>query len=168
VAVAAVVSASPAAGVMSAATPVVSSAQRVCQEAPAALEPSLEEVIAFGGISGVEAVRSSAHISSQPDADMSQMERAMRVAQLRNTPASPGTKQIPKFSILSFSDDEVVDRASRLGISMGNSVDEVLSSVWGIKNLEEARTLTIKKKSTRGFKQGRGSFLFNLKCVTFM
>jgi hypothetical protein len=83
--------------------------------------PSLDDVIAFGGIACADesAVRSSARIARQADADTPQLDRAMRNAQLRND-YTAGISP-PKHSILSFSDDLIIDRAKRLGVSLGSN-----------------------------------------------
>ncbi|XP_071680630.1 uncharacterized protein [Lolium perenne] len=53
--------------------------------------PTMEEVIAFGGIPQPSLdVRTSARLGGQPDGDMSQMEKAMRNAQLRDGASSIG------------------------------------------------------------------------------
>nr|XP_051200394.1 uncharacterized protein LOC127313962 [Lolium perenne] len=55
------------------------------------VQPTLEEVIAFGGIpkSSVQ-VRSSSRLENMPNVDMPQMEKAKMATQLRQTPASSG------------------------------------------------------------------------------
>jgi hypothetical protein len=53
----------------------------------AAKEYSNDEVVAFGGIPAPSAdIRSSSRIRAQDNADLPQMERAMRMAQLRDSP----------------------------------------------------------------------------------
>jgi hypothetical protein len=65
--------------------------------------PSTEEVIAFGGIpKPTLGVRSSTRLGGQPNADMSQMERAMKNAQLRDESFSPGQFLKPTFLLLIF------------------------------------------------------------------
>jgi hypothetical protein len=103
----------------------------------------MAELIAFGGILGMTrtGIRSSVRIRAQPDADSTQLERAIRITQLRDSPSTSGIKSKPKFSILSFSDAEIVDRDGKLGVSLGSSPSKVLDSVKSIKVLEEDRTL---------------------------
>ena len=80
--------------------------------------PSVEDVIAFGGIPTPVAtqVRSSSRIGNQPDADATQMERAMKNAQIRNEFFNSGKKLHTKLSFLSMSDDEIVQKANRIGV----------------------------------------------------
>jgi hypothetical protein len=110
-------------------------------------KPSVEEVIAFGGIPCPHAneVRISKRIGAHSDADLTQMERAMKNTQMRNSVNSGN--HVPKFSILSIPDIEIKERADRMGISLGKSFDEVASSINGIKNREGERTLLILKKN---------------------
>jgi hypothetical protein len=110
-------------------------------------KPSVEEVIAFGGIPCPHAneVRISKRIGAQSDADLTRMERAMKNTQMRNSVNSGN--HVPKFSILSIPDIEIKERADRMGISLGKSFDEVASSINGIKNREGERTLLILKKN---------------------
>jgi hypothetical protein len=110
-------------------------------------KPSVEDVIASAGIPcpAANEVRISKRIGAQSDADLTQMERAMKKTQLRNSVNSGN--HIPKFSILSIPDTEIKERANRMGISLGKSFDEVASSINGIKNREGERTLLIMQKN---------------------
>jgi hypothetical protein len=110
-------------------------------------KPSVEEVIAFGGIPRPTAteVRISERIGAQSDADLTQMERAMKKTQMRNSINSGN--HVPKFSIISIPDSEIEKRAKCMGISLGKSFDEVASSINGIKNHEGERTLLILQKN---------------------
>jgi hypothetical protein len=110
--------------------------------------PSTEEVIAFGGIpKPTLGVRSSTWLGGQPNADMSQMERAMKNAQLRAESFSPGQFMKTTYSIVNIPDSEISKRADCLGISLGKSQDEICKSIKGIKMVEEERILTILKKN---------------------
>jgi hypothetical protein len=55
--------------------------------------PTLEEVVAFGGIPNplMSEVRSSERIRAQPNADATQLQRAMQSAQRRHAYGTPGT-----------------------------------------------------------------------------
>jgi hypothetical protein len=109
--------------------------------------PSLEEIIAFGGIPKPSGnVRSSTRLGGQPNADMPQMEKAMMKAQSRDESFSSGQFTIPMHSIINIPDSEIVKRADRLGISLGNSAGEIGKSVKGLKMVEEERILTILEK----------------------
>lgn len=113
-----------------------------------AVRPTMEEVIAFGGIPQPSlGVRSSIRIGGQPGGDMLQMEKAMRIAQSKDASSCVGKSLSPKFSITNMSDDEIMHKAERLGISLGKSEGEVVKSIKGIKLLEEDRILTILQKN---------------------
>jgi hypothetical protein len=78
--------------------------------------PSLEEVIAFGGIQKPTAgVRSSTRLGSQPNADMPIMEKAMKQALIKDGALNSGQFSVPKYSIINISDSEIAKRADRLG-----------------------------------------------------
>jgi hypothetical protein len=114
--------------------------------------PTMEEVIAFGGIPQPSLdVRTSARLGGQPDGDMSQMEKAMRNAQLRDGASSIGNFFPPKFSIVNMPDDEIMHKAESLGISLGKSEGEVGKTIKGIKLLEEERILTILQKNVEEY-----------------
>jgi hypothetical protein len=119
------------------------------QRATVLSEPSLEEVIAFGGIPCVDSTkgRSSSRIRSQVDADDTQMARAMKITQQRNNVYSPGIASPQKFSFTSFSHDEIVSRALRIGVSLGKNLDEELDSVRNLKSIEEERNIRILQKN---------------------
>jgi hypothetical protein len=109
--------------------------------------PTIEEVIAFGGIpKPTTVVRSSTRLGGQPNADMPQMEKAMKKAQLRDENVTSGKPAVPIHSIINIPDDEIVKRADKLGISLGNSIGEITKSVKGLKMVEEERILTILEK----------------------
>jgi hypothetical protein len=79
---------------------------------------------------------------------MNQMEKAMKVTQMRQNTASPGKSCIPKFSIINIPDEEIGRRATRLGISLGSSAREMENSIKGIKLVEENRILTLLHNNT--------------------
>jgi hypothetical protein len=110
--------------------------------------PSVEEVIAFGGIPKPSpGMRSSSRLGHQKDGDMSQLDRAMKRAQMRDVLPSTGNLSIPKFSIINIPDEDLIHRAESLGVSLGTNDMEVLRSIKGIKNLEEKCILTMLQKS---------------------
>jgi hypothetical protein len=82
--------------------------------------PTREELIAFGGISepAFNGIRSSERIRAQPNADVSQMERAIQLAQQRD---NQGKASVPKHSFTSLSNDEILARANKLGVSFGKT-----------------------------------------------
>jgi hypothetical protein len=112
-------------------------------------EPSLEEVIAFGGISCVDTteVRSSSRIRDQSDADDTQMVRAMKITQQRHDVYSAGISVTPKFSFISLSHSDIVGRASRIGVSLGKTFDETVDSVNILKAAEEERNVHMLEKN---------------------
>ncbi|KAK1629024.1 hypothetical protein QYE76_003363 [Lolium multiflorum] len=80
-------------------TPFENSSCNVTQDTPISLVdidhvshcPSIEEVIAFGGIPRpTGGVRSSARLGGQPNADMPQMEKAMKKAQMKDVAVPSG------------------------------------------------------------------------------
>jgi hypothetical protein len=87
-------------------------------------------------------------LESQFDADMPQMEKETRQAQLREVSCGSCKPTTPKFSIMNIPDEEISHRANRLGVSLGLSEGEVTKTIKGIKLLEiklleEERTLTM-------------------------
>jgi hypothetical protein len=79
---------------------------------------------------------------------MIQMDKAMRIAQSRDA-SGVGKSLSSKLSIVNMSDDEIMHKAERLGISLGHSEGEVVKSIRGIKLLEEERILTMLQKKYR-------------------
>jgi hypothetical protein len=53
-------------------------------------------------------VRSSGRLRAQPNADATQLERAMMIAQHRDDIQMPGTRAPNALSILAFSDDQII------------------------------------------------------------
>jgi hypothetical protein len=111
--------------------------------------PSREEIISFGGINESAAVglRSSGRLRAQPNADASQLERAMLIAQRRDDLQEQGTSLPRNLSLLAFSDEDIVEKASSLGVSMGSSKKSGISAAKLIKENELQRALTILNKS---------------------
>jgi hypothetical protein len=107
-------------------------------------KPSMEEVISFGGISRCSdmGMRSSDRIRRQPNADATQMERAMDLAQRRDDTSGQGKNLNCKLSFASFSDDEIIAKASMLDVSMGASHVDCIGAAKMIKDLEYQRALT--------------------------
>jgi hypothetical protein len=113
-----------------------------------AVRPTMEEVIAFGGIPKPSlTARTSDRLGGRPGEDVPILEKAMMNAQMRDVSSSAG-KSLPfKFSIVNIPDSEISNKAGRLGISLGQSEGEVVKSIRGIKMLEEERILTILQKN---------------------
>jgi hypothetical protein len=70
----------------------------------------------------------------------------MMNAQLRDEASTAGKILFPTYSIVNLPDSEIIHKADRLGISLGQYKEEVLKSIKGIKLLEEERILTILQK----------------------
>ncbi|KAM0843890.1 hypothetical protein ACQ4PT_057414 [Festuca glaucescens] len=94
------------------------------------------KVAAFGGIAAPSlTARTSDRIRAQPNADATQMERAMQNVNSRHDFSSPGNGKV-KHSITSLSNEEIVSKASRLGISMGKNKGEALKAAESIKEVD--------------------------------
>jgi hypothetical protein len=75
---------------------------------------SQAEVLAFGGIP-TAGIRSSERIKKQPNADAMQLERAQGVALQRDQAMDSGNSKFSMFTLASFSNESIIDRASKLG-----------------------------------------------------
>jgi hypothetical protein len=112
---------------------------------------SEKDVISYGGISEKSqlGVRSSNRIRAQPNADSSIMERAQQQASARDPSSFSGTKHLNKFSLSSFSNDEVVDMAAVLGVSLGKNSSQVMHSIDLLKETDIARNLFLKQNEVK-------------------
>jgi hypothetical protein len=123
-----------------------------------ATTPTLEEVIAFGGISGASQteVRSCARIRAQPDADNTIMEKATKLQQHHDGGFS-GIKSPSKLSFVSIPNAEIIDRSSRLGVSLGKNLDEAVENILLMKGIEEERSLVmLQKNNTTNYEADAG------------
>jgi hypothetical protein len=125
---------------------------------------AVEKVIAYGGISEANGpgLRSSERIRAQPNADMPQMERAKQQVAAHDPSFYSGTKDLSKFTIASFSDDMIISRAAKLGVSLGNSSNHINESISYLKETNLARTLIVLKRKedeTKYSIEDQGSFL---------
>jgi hypothetical protein len=77
------------------------------------------------------------------------MERAISLTNKKNIMISPGTnlKFPSKLSLLSLFDDVIIHRASKLGVSLGDSNDRRIKSINIIKNLERGRRVVFLKNN---------------------
>lgn len=97
---------------------------------PSTSVDSVAAVVAFKGILAPSPdYRSSERIRSQPDADDLQMNRALREAKLHDIETSIGMHFNKNFLALSFNEYDILEKASQLGVSLGNNEKEVASSV---------------------------------------
>jgi hypothetical protein len=79
----------------------------------------VNKVVGFGGIAAHSlSVRASDRIRAQPNADATQMERAMQNVNLRHDLPSPGNMTL-KHSFASLTAEDILSRASSIGISLG-------------------------------------------------
>jgi hypothetical protein len=74
------------------------------------------------------------------------MERAMKIAKQRAEIPVLGKSPLKPSSITSFTHDHIIDNASLLGVSLGNSHSECAASARLIKDVEIQRNITILKK----------------------
>ena len=104
-----------------------------------------EELIAFGRIADpvLAGRRVSNRIQGQPDADDLQLVRAKRAAMLRHVKATTGASFDKSCSILHFTENEIVDKANDLGISLGSNETEVVKSVNDLLDMEAERASEI-------------------------
>jgi hypothetical protein len=84
-------------------------------------------------------------IHAQPNTDATQLERAMQNVNLRHDFTSPGNGK-SKFSFASLTAEDILSKASRLGISLGKNKNEALEAAISIKEVDVNRTLVILKK----------------------
>jgi hypothetical protein len=115
------------------------------KEVPNKVSYTQEQIVAFGGIQEESRrdVRSSGRLRTQPNADMTQMERAMMVAKKRAEIPVIGMSVPKPTSIMSFSDDQIIDNARSLGVSLGNSHSECIKAAKLIKDNELQRSITM-------------------------
>jgi hypothetical protein len=113
---------------------------------------SMKDVIAYGGISEESqlGIRSSSRIRAQPNADATQMDRAQQQASVRDPAFYSGTKHLNKFTLASFSNSEVINRAATLGVSLGRTNSQIIQSIDLLKETDLDRTLfTLKRKEEK-------------------
>jgi hypothetical protein len=78
----------------------------------------------------------------------------------------PGSTFEHNFSILKMSDNVIVNRASKLGVSLGNSSVAALSSVRDIKEVEHQRELVIlNKKNSVEETNPQNLFVSKISCL---
>jgi hypothetical protein len=106
-----------------------------------------EQIVAFGGIQEEASrdVRSSGRLRTQPNADMTQMERAMMIAKKRAETPVIGMSTSKLNSISSFSEEHIIENARSLGVSLGVSTSDCIKSAKLIKDFELQRSLTMLK-----------------------
>jgi hypothetical protein len=112
---------------------------------------SFKQIVDFGGIKeeALQSVRSSERLRAQPNYDATQMERATMILQKRDEIPAIGTPKIQPNSLLSFSDEQIIQHANSLGVSLGNSHQENVISVNLMKEIELGRMLTVLEKNDK-------------------
>jgi hypothetical protein len=83
----------------------------------------------------------------QANADDTQLERAMHLSAAKNTGSFTGKSENSRFFLISISNDDVLARADKLGVSLGESPRTTLDTINLIKNADTARTLIMLTKN---------------------
>ena len=101
------------------------------------------EEIAFGGIPDPvsKGRRLRCCLQDHPEVDDIQQRCAMRAAKLRDVEVTTGMSVNISNSILHFSNDEIVENANQLGVSLGSNDTEISNSVNDLLDLEAERAL---------------------------
>mgnify|MGYP000871624782 CR=1 FL=1 len=102
-----------------------------------------EEVVAFGGIPDPVSTgrRMSARVLELPEVDDMQQRCAMRAAKLHDAAISTGMSVNISNSLLHFSNEEIINNANQLGVSLGATDSEISNSVNDLLDLEAERAL---------------------------
>jgi hypothetical protein len=111
-------------------------------EGAAKKTPFVHEAAIFGCIASpsLSNIRTSERIRAQPNVDATQMERAMQNVNLKHDYATSGNeKASPSFALMS--DEDIIFKASRLGISLGKNDKEITKAIKSIKDVNVGRTL---------------------------
>jgi hypothetical protein len=77
------------------------------------------------------------------------MERAQLLTQARKEGSLTGTQSFSKFSLNSLSNDTVINRAARLGVSLGVSPEQISNSINIIKEKDNMRTVVMLVKNLK-------------------
>ncbi|KAM0879435.1 hypothetical protein ACQ4PT_034244 [Festuca glaucescens] len=113
-------------------------------EGAAKKTPSVHEAAIFGGIASpsLSNIRTSERIRAQPNADATQMERAIQNVNLKHDYATSGNeKASPSFALML--DKDIIFKASRLGISLGKNDKEITKDIKSIKDVDVGTTLVL-------------------------
>jgi hypothetical protein len=60
-----------------------------------------------------------------------------------------GDNRFSRFTVASFSNESILAKASKLGVSLGSSPGQILESVNTLKEVDLQRTLVMLKKKCR-------------------
>jgi hypothetical protein len=109
---------------------------------------SNDQIVDFGGIKEemVRGVRSSGRLRAQPNYDATQLERATMLAQKRDATPVIGKSMTQPITLSSFSDDQILEHATSLGVSLGKSNLESIATAKFILDIEKERTLFMLEK----------------------
>jgi hypothetical protein len=110
------------------------------------LVPTEEEVIAFGGIAPTSA-RASVRLQRKDNVDDEAMTKAMKLFQHQADPVMTGTHKSSNLSFIAKDNSEIIDLASRLGVSLGKNCHEATQTVDNIKRVEENRNFQFLQKN---------------------
>jgi hypothetical protein len=109
---------------------------------------SKQALINFGGIPEANSnVRTSKRIRSQFNVDDTQMDRAKHLAEIKNIGSYQGTDAHSNFFLHSISNDYIIARTVKLGVSLGNLNSKVAQTIKDIKNCDTSRTLIMLSKN---------------------
>jgi hypothetical protein len=97
-------------------------------------------VLAFGGVPAA-GIRSSERIKKQPNAEATQLARAQGLAMQRDQALDSGNSSVSKFTLASLSNESIITRASKLGVTLGASPSQIQASVNNLKEVDLQRTL---------------------------
>ena len=102
-----------------------------------------KEVVAFGGIPDpiAEGRRMSARILDIHEVDDMQQRCAMRATKLQEAAISSGMSVNLSNSLLHFSNEDIINNANQLGVSLGATDSEITNSVNDLLDLEAERAL---------------------------
>jgi hypothetical protein len=109
------------------------------------LVPTEEEVIAFGGIAPTSA-RASVRLQRKDNVDDEAMTKVMKLFQHQADPVMTGTHKSSNLSFIAKDNSEIIDLASRLGVSLGKNCHEATQTVDNIKRVEENRNFQFLQK----------------------
>jgi hypothetical protein len=92
---------------------------------------SNDHIVDFGGIKedALRGVRSSGQLRAQPNYDATQLERATMVVQKRDAMPVIGKPLTQPTILSSFSDGQILERATSLGVSLEKSNSESFATL---------------------------------------
>ena len=83
----------------------------------------------------------SSRLQDHPEVDDIQQRCTMRAAKLHDVEVTTGMSVNTSNSILHFSNDEIIENANQLGVSLGSNVTEISNSINDLLDLEAERAL---------------------------